>query len=847
MTHDFLQTQQEIYESLRDSLTGRITQLTNFTDRSFNYVWTQAFSEEVRELQELSLVAELAGFVDYVGGPITEDDIAQLGLEGQITAERVNELMRDEYLDEYVKIVGISRDSGGKATGEVTFTTQQSATTVPSGTRVTTDTDESGDTIDFLTTEDASNLDGEVEITDVPIEAIDEGTEFKIPANEIVRVSNPPIGVTGVFNNASTTGGDDEETNDELRARAKKVVGGASEGGTVEGIKAYIRNNIDAVDEGDVSIDEEFGSSTNRPEVDVIVDGGNDTNVEEAIDFSRPTGIFHKLVRPEIVQIGLDIDLIGTDVDLVELENNVENFLLELGLSENLYRDQLVLEVMRSDKDIINIDFLDAFIERVTGETFVYDGSTFFRLDYTYDKENGTITIEDASGDNYVEGNDFEVRDQTGDSYFETIEWVGGATPDADEEFFVDYDVTVVGETKNGDVYNTDLVRDEIFTFNLSYDDTITYNNSERSYLLDFVPFGDNISITDGNTTFTEDVDWQLAPLSGFETEDTFTFDVATAEYTLSTDIEIDDVAIIDADDNIYVRDTDYQTIDIDGDTFDETVSWDVDIDGAVSDDGGAQTTETAAANDSTADDIALLPAGSAATGDAYYFGYENEFSGFDIYISTAGVHDGAVAWEYYDGASWTALSNVVDNTDIFRNSGRNSVEFTRPSDWSTTTVNSISNLYWIRARWTSISNLNTEPVGQEVEIGRKPDDGVNFTVSYDAYHDAVRWDQSGEDNTPPQDDDFTVTYDQALYEPELEIVETPGGVIRAENSGPYNEDTEYIIKDRTRDKEKDSIVWTTKPLSDGEEFYFTYNTEGDILFTNREKADAGTINAEVN
>jgi len=70
-----LQTRERIYESLRSNLTGRITKLTNFTDRSFNYVWTQAFSEEIRELQEFAVVSEMAGFIDYAGGPIDEDDL----------------------------------------------------------------------------------------------------------------------------------------------------------------------------------------------------------------------------------------------------------------------------------------------------------------------------------------------------------------------------------------------------------------------------------------------------------------------------------------------------------------------------------------------------------------------------------------------------------------------------------------------------------------------------------------------------------------------------------------------------------------------------------------------------
>ena len=99
MGHNELETKQRIYESIRSGLSGRIAKLTNFTDRSFNYVWTQAFAQEIRELQEVTLVSELAGFIDYTGGPITQDELDELEPDGTISAERVNELMDDQYLD----------------------------------------------------------------------------------------------------------------------------------------------------------------------------------------------------------------------------------------------------------------------------------------------------------------------------------------------------------------------------------------------------------------------------------------------------------------------------------------------------------------------------------------------------------------------------------------------------------------------------------------------------------------------------------------------------------------------------------------------------------------------------
>jgi len=848
MTHDYLQSKQEIYESLRSGLTGRITKLTNFTDRSFNYVWTQAFSQEIRELQELAFVSELAGFIDYAGGPITEDDLEDLGLADRISAERVNELMEDEYLDEYVKIVGVTRNDGSVSTGSVTFNTQSADTTIPQGTRVTTAVQNDGETIDFLTTDDANSPSGTTTVSDVSIESVDTGEDFNVPANTITRISNPPVGVTGVTNPESTTGGEDRESNDELRQRAKSAVGGASEGGTVEGIKAYLRNTIDAVQQGDVIIDEFFDEDPTF--VDVIVDGGLDSDVEEAIDFSRPTGIRHNLVRPEVIQIGATIHLLGTDIDTTTVSDRVEDFLLDLGISDEFYEDQLIREIMQSDDDIINIDLLDTIVERVTNETFTfstaidsaiaedadvgftdetieanndeanditllpsspavgdayyfgeetifseidlnistagsgtwdivweyYDGSSWttfsnitdgttdfqssgigtiswdipsdwtateidttedlyfvrarldsftsittqplgesvavtgsgYRLDYTVEETNGTITVRDENQNTFSNNSDITLIDNTGDGWPETLVWDGGAIPNNGDNFFVDYDVTVDGETNNGDRHDANLVRDEPFNFNLGQEDVLTYNNTESTYSLTHIPFESSVSIQDENsTTFTEDTDWQLTPTQDYATEDTIEYVSGTTDYSLSDEIEIDFVAIYDENENIYVRGTDYTTIDTDSDGFDDTISWDT--------------------NNST------------------------------------------------------------------------------------------------------------------------PTDGTNFIVVYDAYPSGVRWDSNN--STPPQDDNFTVTYDQVYYDSEYEIVETPGGIIRDSSGTLYNEDTEYKLVDKSRDGEDDGVYWTQNPstLGNSEEFFFTYITEGDINFGNREKADPGTITVSTN
>jgi len=829
---------------MRTSLSGKIAKLRNFTERSFNYVWTQAFSQEVQELEAKAVVAELAGWIDYTGKDLTEDDLEDLGIEGLVEPEQLNEFMEDEYLDEYIKIVGITRFEGTEALGEVTIRTQSEGTNIPKGTVFTTEFDENGEVLKFETTEQAETVDGVTTVQNVPIRALEVGTEHNVPAGTIVRMADPPIGVKGVNNPDSTTGGEERESNEDLRARAKQAVQTSSLGGTTDGIKGYLRQNVDGVGAGDVIIDE--FTDVQPPFVDVIVDGGLDTDVGEAIEFSRPTGIRHNLIRPQIVQLGFSVDLLGQDITTSNVEDDITEFLLNLGISDNFYEDILIREIMQADDDILNIDNIGGFVERVTNETFTfdedinsaiaddggtlsdetagandeaaddvtllpdaptvgdayyfgsdgifgelelnistggdgtweivweyYDGSNWvslsnvsdgtnhfrnanvntvswdvptdwvatevinneggyyvrarldsftsittqplgqsievskpsYRIDFTYEDVNGTMTITDEEDNTFTENTDFEVRDISGDGWPETILWTG-TTPDSDVRFFVDYDVTVAGVTRNVDIYDTDEVRDEAFSFNLGQEDSFDYNNTQDSYELTHIPFPNNVSIEDENSTvFTEDTDWQLAPAQDYAKKDTFTYDDTQDDYTLSDPLDIDVAAIIDADGNIFVRGTDYTLEDTNSDGFNETVRWDT---------------------------------------------------------------------------------------------------------------------------------------GQST-----PANGVEFTVNYDAYPKFVRWDTNN--STPPQDDSFTVTYDQAAYSTVYEIVETPLGEITDTNGTAYEEDVDYEVIDLDREGELDAVYWDTNPatLGDAEEFFFSYFSEADKFFGNREKADPGTINVE--
>ena len=139
-------------------------------------------------------------------------------------------------------------------------------------------------------------------------------------------------------------------------------------------------------------------------------------------------------------------------------------------------------------------------------------------------------------------------------------------------------------------------------------------------------------------------------------------------------------------------------------------------VGGAVADDGGVTTDETAPANNDTTNDMTLLPA-VPAINDAYYFGHASLWDWLELRIGTAGNGTWTITWEYWNGAAWAALHGVSDGTSGFMVSGNKQVTFMQPGDWAQTNVGGIANLYWIRGRVSAYTSIVTQPKGNRVFI----------------------------------------------------------------------------------------------------------------------------------
>jgi hypothetical protein len=268
----------------------------------------------------------------------------------------LNSFQEDSDLGAVAARNGITRDPGSFATGDVVFQLTSDAAVIPAGTAVTTDPVGDAEPVRFETTEEASASAGDTELA-VPVQAVERGREGNVGSGSITRLPSPPplIGGDPAVNNPSaTTGGENQESNSELRNRARRALVGSAGGGTTEGIESGLVEAFDGLDLNDVQIDESVASG-----FDVVVDGGpSDSDLAAEIDRLQPVAIDGKLIRPTSLTTDIDATVTGTDIDTTAVSESLRQTVSQLGLGSDIIRDQIIADIITADQNIIGIDSL---------------------------------------------------------------------------------------------------------------------------------------------------------------------------------------------------------------------------------------------------------------------------------------------------------------------------------------------------------------------------------------------------------------------------------------------------------------------------------------------------------
>lgn len=239
-------------------------------------------------------------------------------------------------LDLLVTLIGVRRKPASKSDGTAKFSRDTADTvdhTIPRGTVVQTN---ANDPVRFRTTEKRILSAGDTSVT-APIQATEAGAGGNVGANTLTVMTSPPTGIEAVTNPSQTTGGENEEADDDLRARAQDelsdgmrgtVIGVINELKKTEGVKSVspFINDESSVD----------GDGLDPHHVEYVVEGGTDTDVGQTLLESKaagdgteggnhgtavtiqadlPTGQTHPVAfsRPTEVLIYIDLDLDTTD------------------------------------------------------------------------------------------------------------------------------------------------------------------------------------------------------------------------------------------------------------------------------------------------------------------------------------------------------------------------------------------------------------------------------------------------------------------------------------------------------------------------------------------------------
>ena len=176
---------------------------------------------------------------------------------------------------------------------------------------------------------------------DVPVKALAPGRVGNVYAGAITVMPQPLVGVEYVINRQDILNGADEETDDELRHRAKKALEVAGKAtlisldSAVRGVEGVSSVRIEDMPEGVPGL------------VKIIVDGGDTETIKNVIEDVRAAGIKVEFLRPKPVYIDVSLTLViyrGYDSSRIvsNVESKIRSYVSSLDIGDDVIYSRLV-------------------------------------------------------------------------------------------------------------------------------------------------------------------------------------------------------------------------------------------------------------------------------------------------------------------------------------------------------------------------------------------------------------------------------------------------------------------------------------------------------------------------
>jgi uncharacterized phage protein gp47/JayE len=291
-----------------------------------------------------------------------EMDIQYWQLEQAYNSGHIDDTI-DADLDKLVALLGIIRNPASNAIGTVTFSRSTAAIAnyfIPAGTLVQTLKDASGISVQFTTLNNATLLSGNSTV-DVNVSCTQSGLIGNIAASTISIINTPANGIESVTNSNPMSGGEEIESDTDLRERTKHILD-TSGLGTVDALKFKIKI-ISGVKEVSV-VDLARGIGT----VDIIVltdtipmitDKRNEINT--IIAATKAAGIDIVLSEPAVVSINVSVALTLLDGYIVSdlttiVTTAITDYINNLDIGQTLILNQLRKSILNSSVHILDIN-----------------------------------------------------------------------------------------------------------------------------------------------------------------------------------------------------------------------------------------------------------------------------------------------------------------------------------------------------------------------------------------------------------------------------------------------------------------------------------------------------------
>ncbi len=251
-----------------------------------------------------------------------------------------------------------TKQAAQAAAGEVVFSRTGTADTIniPIGTIVSTT-----DGTQFATTEAATISAGNTSSAATSILAVVAGRTGNVPANTITIIVTPISGVDAVDNSASTTGGQDEETDAEFLSRFQEFIAGLGKA-NVEGLVATAKG-VTGV--RSASVIEHFPPSSSYNATVYIDDGAGNASAElvsevtaalvgdgtAASPGSKAAGVHLQVLAPTKVAVAVNVTV--TDDGTVfqttisyQIKQAIMNYVNNLEIGQSVIRNKLIDVIM---------------------------------------------------------------------------------------------------------------------------------------------------------------------------------------------------------------------------------------------------------------------------------------------------------------------------------------------------------------------------------------------------------------------------------------------------------------------------------------------------------------------